>query len=295
MGYTTVFVGNLSFKTRDADLASEFSSVGRVVSANIITRGPRSLGYGFVELESEEDAQKAIMLMNKKSIDSRQINVEIARPRDENKLAENRPPMRGRRGGRGGNRGGGFFRGGYRYRTRTENQGGDEPSNNTRGQSNSPGGHPNNAGGHSNNPGGQSNNPGGQSPLNSDPKRRGPRIYSRQNNESRTLSKTALFVANLPFAVDDNQLAEIFTDFKTSKAHVITYRNRSKGFGFVEFEHEEDQKAALTFGEKLEVQGRKLIVKIALTENRKPREERPDNNNSQVTSTEEKSIDQTKK
>jgi len=262
MGHTKVFVGNLSFKTREADLASEFTSVGRVVSANIITRGSRSLGYGFVELESEDDAQKAIVLMNKKSIDTREINVELARPRDETKLGERRRPPINRRG-RGGNRGGYYNMrggGGNRYRPRAENQGEDQPLQ----------------------------NPGDEAPLNSYPRRGrgGPRGRGRprgppyrQNNESRTQSKTTLFVANLPFSVDDNGLADIFKDFKISKAHVVKYRNRSKGFGFVEFENEEDQKAAQIIGEKLEVEGRKLIVNIALTENRKPRDEASNNNN----------------
>jgi len=42
---------------------------------------------------------------------------------------------------------------------------------------------------------------------------------------------------------------------------------RSKGFGFVEFTNEEDQKAAFAKLDNLEVQGRNLIVKVALTEN----------------------------
>eukprot|EP01102_Stenamoeba_stenopodia_P021661 TRINITY_DN87_c0_g3_i1.p2 TRINITY_DN87_c0_g3~~TRINITY_DN87_c0_g3_i1.p2 ORF type:complete len:143 (-),score=52.40 TRINITY_DN87_c0_g3_i1:74-502(-) len=110
---TKVFVGNLSFKTKENELAAEFSSAGKVVSANIITRGPRSLGYGFVELENEETATKAVQLMNKKNIDGRDINVELAKPRDEAKIAEKKAQQatagegsRGR-GGRGGRGGGG--------------------------------------------------------------------------------------------------------------------------------------------------------------------------------------------
>jgi RNA recognition motif-containing protein len=52
-------------------------------SASIISRGSRSLGYGFVEMESEEEARKSVELLNKKVIDNREINVEIARPREE--------------------------------------------------------------------------------------------------------------------------------------------------------------------------------------------------------------------
>jgi len=264
MGHTKVFVGNLSFKTKEADLASEFSSVGRVVSANIITRGPRSLGYGFVELESEEDALRAVSLMNKKNIDSRDINVELAKPRDESKLSERRsPPNRGRGGFRGGF--GGGYRGGYRggfggrgRRYRPRNQPDQE--------------------------GYQNNNNNNNNEVRRPPLRRGrgggPRVFQRQNLDSRTPSKTTLFVANLPFSLDDPALLDLFKDLKSTKAHVVRLRNgRSKGFGFVEFENEEDQKAALISAEKFEVEGRKLIVNIALTENRKPQERRGDEEN----------------
>jgi len=79
---TKVFVGNLDFTTKEAELVKEFGAAGKVISANIITRGPRSLGYGFVEMESEEDANKAVQMLNKKEIDGRPVNVEVAKPRD---------------------------------------------------------------------------------------------------------------------------------------------------------------------------------------------------------------------
>jgi len=252
MALTKVFVGNLSFKTREADLASEFSSAGKVVTANIITRGPRSLGYGFVEFETEEEAQKAVQLLNRKVIDTREINVEVAKPRDESRVGqERRPPPRRR--GRGGpadapEAGGApaqapagtgeprAQRGrGRRFRPRNQGEGG-QPARRGRGGGVGRGGRQNN---------------------------------NNNNNAAVTPSNTTLFVANLPFALDDQGLADLFKDLQISKAHVVKNRNgRSKGFGFVEFENEERQKAALTQGENFEVEGRKLIVKIALTENR---------------------------
>jgi len=89
------------------------------------------------------------------------------------------------------------------------------------------------------------------------------------NNANRTPSKSTLFVANLPFSVDDARLNEIFTSagVSVSKAHVVTKRNgRSKGFGFVEFASEADQQKALAAVEKKKVDDRELIVKVALTE-----------------------------
>jgi len=262
MGLTKVFVGNLSFKTNEADLASEFSSAGKVVSANIITRGPRSLGYGFVELESEEDALKAVQLMNKKVIDSREINVEIAKPREELKgnagADDGGDRGRGRRGGRGGRgrgrggrgRGGGDRGGndrGGRRRPRNEGQGNEGgPSDGSR---SSPPGR-----------GGPRRGRGGRG--------RGGASAPRPDNSSRTPSTTTLFVANLPFSVTDAGLTALFKDHHAKAAHIVKNRNgRSKGFGFVEFENEDAQKAAFAATENLEVEGRKLLIKIALTDN----------------------------
>jgi RNA recognition motif-containing protein len=78
-----------------------------------------------------------------------------------------------------------------------------------------------------------------------------------------------LFVANLPYALSDDELLTLLP--KASKAYVAkNYNGRSKGFGFIEFANEDDQKAALASSEKLLAQGRELIVKIALTESKKP-------------------------
>jgi len=65
---TKVFVGNLSFKTTADELKAAFETVGKVANANIITRGSRSLGYGFVDFNSDEDANKAVTEMNKKKL-----------------------------------------------------------------------------------------------------------------------------------------------------------------------------------------------------------------------------------
>lgn len=51
--------------------------------AQIIKRGTRSLGYGFVTYESEADAQKAVQTLNKKELSGREINVEGAKPQSD--------------------------------------------------------------------------------------------------------------------------------------------------------------------------------------------------------------------
>jgi len=78
-----------------------------------------------------------------------------------------------------------------------------------------------------------------------------------------------LFVANLPFSLDDAGFTKVLKDntltFKA--AHVVQKRNgRSKGFGFIEFENEGDQQKSLNALNNKEVEGRELVVKVALTE-----------------------------
>jgi RNA recognition motif-containing protein len=51
------------------------------VEATIITRGHRSLGYGFITFETEKDATKATQALDRQSLDGREINVEVARPK----------------------------------------------------------------------------------------------------------------------------------------------------------------------------------------------------------------------
>lgn len=75
-----------------------------------------------------------------------------------------------------------------------------------------------------------------------------------------------LYVGGLPYAVDDNALAELFAEHgKVASAKVIIDRDsgRSKGFGFVEFENDDEGKAAETAMEGKEVQGRTIRVNQA--------------------------------
>lgn len=271
--HTKVFVGNLSFKTKADELAAEFSAAGRVVSANIITRGPRSLGYGFVELENEEDARKAVTVLNKRTVDGREINVEIAKPRDEAKVAEQRAAREANRG-RGGRRGGG--RGGRAPRSDAPAQsgapaaeGGNVASNNNNSAPSRGRRGPRRGGRGGGAP--RSDAPRSDAPANTTggdnkaPRARRPRRQPR-NLTNRAQSPTTLFVANLPFVLDDAGLQTLFKDQKVVKAHVVKNRNgRSKGFGFVEFANQGDQSAALAASGNLVSETRPLIVKIALT------------------------------
>jgi RNA recognition motif-containing protein len=112
---TKLFVGSLSYNTTDATLEEFFASIGKVLSAKVIVDRDtnRSKGFGFVEMESDDEAKAAIEQLNGKELDGRQIAVNEARPQ------ENRERRSfGGGAGAGGNRGGGFDRnrgGGNRY------------------------------------------------------------------------------------------------------------------------------------------------------------------------------------
>ena len=104
-----IFIAGLSFKVNDADLASLFEEYGAISSAKVVVdrQTGRSKGYGFVEMEDEEAAAKAISELNEAEFDGRKISVSEAKPREERP----RRSFDNNRGG--GNRGGGFNRNRY--------------------------------------------------------------------------------------------------------------------------------------------------------------------------------------
>lgn len=84
---------------------------------------------------------------------------------------------------------------------------------------------------------------------------------------------TKLFVGSLPWAVDDQALADLFKEFgAVASAKVIMDREsgRSKGFGFVEFDDDEAAKAAMNKLNGTDLQGRSIVVSEA-----RPLEPRP--------------------
>ena len=77
-----LYVGGLSYDTTEAALKEAFSAAGTVESATIIIdkMTNRSKGFGFVEMSSDEEAQKAIETLNGKELDGRTLTVNEARP-----------------------------------------------------------------------------------------------------------------------------------------------------------------------------------------------------------------------
>ncbi len=93
---TKLYVGNLSYSTSEDEIRTLFERAGTVQSVTLIRdrETGRSKGFAFVEMGTQEEAQKAIGLFNGTRLEDRQLTVSVARPREE------RPG--GGRGGPGG-------------------------------------------------------------------------------------------------------------------------------------------------------------------------------------------------
>lgn len=118
-----LYVGNLPFSTDEKSLEDFFNKAGSVASVKIV-KDPyngRSKGFGFVEMGSNEEAERAVAELNGVDMGGRNLKVDLARPKEEGA-----GPRRGgggggfggdrgpRGGGFGGPRGGGGSRGGGR-------------------------------------------------------------------------------------------------------------------------------------------------------------------------------------
>jgi RNA recognition motif-containing protein len=104
-----LYVGNLTYKVNESDLEALFAPFGTVQSAQIIVdrETNRSKGFGFVEMDTDAQAQAAIQGLNGREHDGRNLTVNEAKPR------EPRAGGGGYGGGRGGGYGGGRSGGGY--------------------------------------------------------------------------------------------------------------------------------------------------------------------------------------
>lgn len=100
-----LYVGNLSYSTTDSGLSTAFERYGSVISTKVITDkfSGQSRGFGFVEIEDDDEANKAISEMDGESVDGKVIKVNEARPQERS----------GGRSGRSGGWGGGNSRSSY--------------------------------------------------------------------------------------------------------------------------------------------------------------------------------------
>ncbi len=96
-----LFVGGIAFATTSERLREVFAQSGTVVSATVVTDQStgQSRGFGFVEMSTTEEADKAVQALNGRDLDGRSLKVEISKPKTS-----------GGGGGRGGFGGGGNWR-----------------------------------------------------------------------------------------------------------------------------------------------------------------------------------------
>lgn len=107
-----LYVGNLSYSTTEDDLSNLFAEAGSVQSVALIKDrdSGRSKGFAFVEMSTDDEAQKAIDQFHGQEFQGRPLTVNVARPREE------RPRFDGGGGGRGSRSGGRGGGGGGRQR-----------------------------------------------------------------------------------------------------------------------------------------------------------------------------------
>ena len=108
-----LYVGNMPYTTTEDELRTLFSQAGTVASVAVIKDRDtgQSKGFGFIEMGTQAEAQKAITMFNRYRMGDRELTVNLARPRED-------------RGGPGGGRSGG---GGFGDRRGGPGGGGDRP------------------------------------------------------------------------------------------------------------------------------------------------------------------------
>jgi len=271
-----VFAGNLAYSTTDEGLKAFFAPVqSDVITAQVILRGTRSAGYGFVALSSAEAAQKAVDALNKKELDGREVIVEIAKPSDQKdkekkeKKAKRRP---GRRGSKAvpGEVSEAEANGEAKAEAAPSTDEANKPKKKKKKAARKP----------------KAKEEGEETAAAAAPEGEGnatetPKKRARKAKEPRPArpagedpvgepSKTMLFVANLGFNVDDAGLAALFTEagIAVTSARIVRRRwgqpRRSKGYGFVDVGGEEEQKKAIAALEGKDIGGRALAVKVAV-------------------------------
>ena len=107
-----LYVGNLSFKATDDDLRNLFARIGSVESAQVVTdrETGRTRGFGFVDMATDDEAQKAIEALDGTSFMERILTVNLARPQEKKSQYMHR--HHGRPGGRNSSKGNSRDRGG---------------------------------------------------------------------------------------------------------------------------------------------------------------------------------------
>lgn len=270
------------------------------LDATIITKHHRSLGYGFITFETEKEAQKAAKDLDTKSLDGREINVEVARPKLEPTVDEPKKTRKSKRNARRRS-----------SKSATVSSTKEESILKTNKKDIVPVKKEEDVSVEkevsvkkdipkvknevvatatvvlpaetdatvSTNKQDQEKTAEQIAKEAAARRKRNQKNKKRQNKKKSVEkaarvtepSKTTLFVANLPYATTDDDLKKIFKDFRLVSAHVARMNNGcSKGYGFVELENEEEQLKALESVKDVVLEGRSIYLKIALSEQKVP-------------------------
>ncbi|KAG6855032.1 hypothetical protein C0991_005961 [Blastosporella zonata] len=285
--FIQVFAGNLAYSTTDEGLKAFFAPVeSDILSAQVILRGTRSAGYGFVALATAEAAQKAVEVLDKKELDGRQVIVEVAKPSEQKdkekkeKKAKRRPGRRGSKAVPGEVSEAEANGEPARIDEPAAAPGTDEAAKPKRKKKAARKPKATETSETAPAPAATSaaENDAAAAPAEGGAKK-APR--ARKPKAPRTPrpagedpvgepSKSMLFVANLGFNIDDAGLSTLFTDagITVNSARIVRRRwgqpRKSKGYGFVDVGGEEEQKKAIAALEGKDVGGRTIAVKVAV-------------------------------
>jgi RNA recognition motif-containing protein len=263
-----VFAGNLSYATTDEGLRTFFAPVADdILTAQVIQRGTRSAGYGFVALKTEDAVAKAVELLEKKELDGREVMVQPAKPAEIKDL-EKKEKKAKRRPGRRGSKAvpGEVTDAEANGESKAEEVDADGVSKPKKKKKKSKAAKAKDAV-----EGAVASVEGAVTPKKKASKKK-PARAPRAAGEDPVgePSKTVLFVANLGFNIEDAGLAELFTEagIPVTSARIVRRRwgqpRRSKGYGFVDVGDEAQQNKAIEALQGKDVGGRQIAVKIAV-------------------------------
>ncbi|KAH9938397.1 uncharacterized protein B0H18DRAFT_966936 [Fomitopsis serialis] len=256
------------------------------LTAQVIFRGTRSAGYGFVSVATPEAAQKAVELLDKQELDGRQVIVEVAKPAEQKDQEKKAKKASKRRPGRRGSKSvpgevteaeaNGEAANGDADKAdgATSAAEGEKPKKKKKNSRKSKAAKKAAAEGGDAATDAAPATEGAAEGATKKPRTRKPKTVRPPRpageDPAGEPSKTVLFVANLGFSIDDDGLATLFTEagVPVNSARIVRRRwgkpRKSKGYGFVDVGDEEQQKKAIELLQGKEVEGRAIAVKIAV-------------------------------
>jgi len=279
-----VFVGNLAYVTKEDGLKDFFAPFeSDISSTQIILRGTRSAGYGFVAFSSADAAQNAVETLHKKDLDGRPIIVELAKLKEQKDMEKKEKKAKRRPGRRGAKAIPGELseaEADGEAVARSDGEAGPEtegapvsdetlkPKKKKSPRKNktqkAPDGEATAVAQGAETEGTETKRVVRRKPKTPRPTR------APGEDPIGEPSKTMLFVANLGFNVDDDGLAAVFTDagIHVTSARIVRRRwgqpRKSKGYGFVDVGSEDEQKRAMDVLQDMDVGGRVIAVRIAV-------------------------------